>query len=491
MSNMQIPNSIDKVCKYLTKQISSDDVKLHQFSCENKNFLLFYIDCLTDKNALSLNVLKPLKTLCKFDFESVSKTLNAPEMKVLTTLPETLTNCFDGNAILFIEGESKAISLGYKKYPMRAVQEPPTSITLRGPREGFVECLNTNLSLVRRRVKSTKLKIEFLTVGEYSQTKIALCYVDGVAKDGLREQILEKLNTLSIDNIPDSSYIAKHLTKDKTSIFKEIGTTEKPDVFCAKIMEGRIGLIVDGSPFVLTMPYVLLEDFQAPDDYYSLSYRSTAVRILRIFSVMVAILLPGLFVSAELFHLQLLPLSFLLTIVNSIKGIPLSPSFEMFFTLTIFEILNEASIRMPKYVGMAVSIVGGLVLGETAVTAGIISAPTLMIVAVSGICLYTVPEMVQTFSVLRLLFLLSAGSFGGYGMILVGVGVVIYLVSAESFGTPILAPFAPLIIKDHKDAIYKGFFAENTFRPKTFGSKNKTRIKIFKTKTKNKEENQL
>ena len=485
---MQIPNSIDKVSKYLTKQISSDDVKLHRFCCNKKCFLLFYVDCMTDKNALSYNVLRPLKELTNFDFENVSKTLNAPEIKTLYTLNETITNCFDGNAILFIDGESTAISLGYKKYPIRAVQEPPTSITLRGPREGFVECLNTNLSLVRRRVKSPALKIEFLTVGEYSQTKIALCYVDGVAKDGLREQVLEKLNTLIIDNIPDSSYIAKHLTKDKTSIFKEIGTTEKPDVFCAKIMEGRIGLIVDGSPFVLTMPYVLLEDFQAPDDYYSLSYRSTAVRILRIFSVLVAILLPGLFVSAELFHLQLLPLSFLLTIVNSIKGIPLSPSFEMFFTLTIFEILNEASIRMPKYVGMAVSIVGGLVLGETAVTAGIISAPTLMIVAVSGICLYTVPEMVQTFSVLRLLFLLSAGSFGGYGMILVGVGVIIYLVSAESFGTPILAPFSPLIIKDHKDAIYKGFFEESSLRPKTFGSKNKTRMRVLSKTTKNKDE---
>lgn len=487
MENEKISKKLNDVVAYLEENISSDDVKIHLFTVKNKAFALLYVDSLSDKTAISDNVLRPLKKINDFSKESISATILAPEMKTIYTYAEAFTECFDGNTVLFIDGESLSLSLGYKKFEMRSVAEPPTSITLRGPREGFVECLNTNLSLLRRRVKSKNLKIEFISIGKYSKTRVAICYVDGVAKEGLKEQIVEKLKTLQIDNVADSSYIAKHLTKDKSSIFKEIGTTEKPDIFTAKLMEGRVGLIVDGSPFVLTAPYVILEDFQAADDYYSLSYRATAVRILRLFAVLIAILLPGLFVSAELFHLQLLPLSFLLTIVNSIKGIPLSPSFEMFFTLAIFEILNEASIRMPKYVGMAVSVVGGLVLGETAVNAGIISAPTLMIIAISGICLYTVPEMVQTFSVLRLLFLLTAGSFGGYGIIILAVGVIIYLVSAESFGTPILAPFAPLIIKDHKDAIYKGFFGENVFRPKTFGSKNKTRMRIF-SKFKDKKE---
>ena len=469
MENEKISKKLNDVVAYLEENISSDDVKIHLFTVKNKAFALLYVDSLSDKTAISDNVLRPLKKINDFSKESISATIHAPEMKTLYTYAEAFTECFDGNTVLFIDGESLSLSLGYKKFEMRSVAEPPTSITLRGPREGFVECLSTNLSLLRRRVKSKNLKIEFISIGKYSETRVAICYVDGVAKEGLKEQIVEKLKTLQIDNVADSSYIAKHLTKDKSSIFKEIGTTEKPDIFTAKLMEGRVGLIVDGSPFVLTAPYVILEDFQAADDYYSLSYRATAVRILRLFAVLIAILLPGLFVSAELFHLQL------------------SPSFEMFFTLAIFEILNEASIRMPKYVGMAVSVVGGLVLGETAVNAGIISAPTLMIIAISGICLYTVPEMVQTFSVLRLLFLLTAGSFGGYGIILLAVGVIIYLVSAESFGTPILAPFAPLIIKDHKDAIYKGFFGENVFRPKTFGSKNKTRMRIF-SKFKDKKE---
>mgnify|MGYP003291453690 CR=1 FL=1 len=203
-------------------------------------------------------------------------------------------------------------------------------------------------------------------------------------------------------------------------------------------------------------------------------------RYIRVISVVLALLLPALFVSAELFHLQLIPLSFLLTIVNSIKGIPLSPSYEMFFTLLIFEILNEASVRMPKYVGMVVSIVGGLVLGETAVNAGIISAPTLMIVALSGICLYTVPELEQTFSVLRILFLVVGGVSGLYGILILIAFLTIYLVTFESYETPILAPFSPLIERDMKDGLYKGFIHELDMRPKSIKNHNKRRIKKLK-----------
>jgi spore germination protein KA len=248
-------------------------------------------------------------------------------------------------------------------------------------------------------------------------------------------------------------------------MFKQVGSTEKPDILVAKLLEGRVAVLVDGSPIALTLPFVLIEDFQSPSDYYNSPYNATIARIIRIFSVGVSVLLPAIFVSAQLFHLQLIPLSFLLTIVNSIKGIPLSPSYEMFFTLLIFEILNEASVRMPKYVGMVVSIVGGLVLGETAVNAGIISAPILMLVAFSGICLYTVPELERTMSMIRFGFLIVSGSVGIYGVIAGILFCLIYLISFESYKTPLLAPFSPLITKDLNDGFYKGFLLEEKSRP--------------------------
>lgn len=488
MNNEKIPKKITDVIAILQKKIDSDDVKLHEFSFYDKKAVILFVDSLVDKKAIAEHVLEPLKRLSETDFSTITKAINSPEIKTVENLNDVIEEAFDGSSVLLIDGFNKALAIGFKKFDMRAVSEPPTSVTLRGPREGFVECINTNISLLRRRIKSRQLKIEFTSVGRYSNTKVAICYVNGVVKSELPEKIKKKIEGLDIDAVYDSSYLAKHLTEHKTSLFKQIGTTEKPDTLASKIMEGRVAVIVDGSPFVLTLPYVVLEDFQAADDYYSSSYRATMVRILRLFSVLVAVLLPALLVAAELFHLQLLPLSFLLTIVNSIKGIPLSPSFEMFFTLMIFEILNEASIRMPKYVGMAVSIVGGLVLGETAVNAGIISAPALMIIAISGICLYTVPELVQTFSLLRLIFLCIAGSFGGYGMILIAIAIILYLVSFESYNVPLLAPFSPLIISDMKDALYKGFLEESTKRSKIFGSKNRTRLRIKTKKRQSKSE---
>jgi spore germination protein KA len=303
-----------------------------------------------------------------------------------------------------------------------------------------------------------------------------VCYLNDIADKELVKKVKQKLSEISIDAILDSSYVAKFLADKTPALFKQVGNTEKPDILVAKILEGRVAILVDGSPIALTVPYLLVEDFQSPSDYYNSPYSATIARWIRMISVILALVLPALFVSAELFHLQLIPISFLLTIVNSIKGIPLSPSYEMFFTFLIFEILNEASVRMPRYVGMVVSIVGGLVLGETAVNAGIISPPTLMIIALSGICLYTVPELEQPLSFLRLFFLVIAGSIGVYGLIVAVSGLLIYLVSKESFSAPLLAPFSPLVKKDLKDSFYKGFLTEQNSRPQSLKNFNKRRI---------------
>ena len=397
--------------------------------------------------------------------------------KEVQTLDDLITEVVSGSAILIASGIEKGISFGLRQFEKRAITEPPTSTVLKGPREGFVESLPVNVSLMRRRIKSPALRFENVTLGEYSKTPISLCYLSGIADEKLIKKIKDKLKTISIDAVLDASYVSKFLGEHKTSLFKQVGNTEKPDILAAKILEGRVAIFVDGSPIALTVPYLLIEDFQSASDYYNSTYSATFARCLRLISVLLALFLPAFFVAAELFHLQLIPLSFLLTIVNSIKGIPLSPSHEMFFTVLIFEILNEASVRMPKYVGRVVSIVGGLVLGETAVNAGIISAPTLMIVALSGICLYTVPELEQSFSILRILFLVIAGSTGAYGILALVAIIIIYLVTFENYGSPAFAPFAPLIKRDLKDTFYKDFLCEMTHRPKSIFNKNQRRIK--------------
>ncbi len=222
---------------------------------------------------------------------------------------------------------------------------------------------------------------------------------------------------------------------------------------------------------------MLIEDFQSAEDYYISSFRANLARGVRVISLALAIFLPAFFVAAQLFHIQLLPLNFLLTIVNGIKGIPLSPSMEMFFILLIFEILNETSVRMPKYVGMAIGVVGALVLGETVVHAGIVSTPAVLIMALSGICIYTVPDIVESTSVLRLLFLMFAGSIGVYGIIICFGIILIYLSTIENYGSPYLAPYSPLIKNDLQDGIVMKRVDEMLRRPESIGSPNKIRRK--------------
>jgi spore germination protein KA len=242
-----------------------------------------------------------------------------------------------------------------------------------------------------------------------------------------------------------------------------------------RLLEGRIAILVDGSPFAITLPYMMLEDLQASEDYYTSKYRANLVRALRVIAILFSIFLPGIFVAVQLFHLQLIPLNFLLTIVNSIKEIPLSPSVEMFFVLMIFEILNETSVRMPKYVGMALAVVGALVLGETAVNAGIVSTPTILIMAISGISIYAIPELVETTSVLRLLCLIVTGAMGAYGMVLFVAFIICYLCSMDNYGVPYVAPYSPFIANDLQDGIYMDDVIGMTHRPEAIGSKNKRR----------------
>ncbi len=475
---MELFKDIEKTIEKVKKRLSSDDIIYHELMIKKvKSYLIFAGD-IVDKNAIGELIIHPIENIKgKLTEKALSSCFYSPEKKTINTIDEIVLDILNGNTILLIDKMDIAFSFGLKKFEKRAIAEPPTSTVIKGPREGFVESLQVNVSMMRRKLKSPDLKFINLTVGKYSSTLISICYLKGIADENLVKTLKKKLEKINIDAVLDSSYVSKFLGEHKRSIFKQVGNTEKPDILSAKILEGRVAIFVDGSPIALTVPYLLIEDFQSPSDYYASSYSATVSRIIRAISVTLSLFLPSFFVASELFHLQFIPFAFLLTIENSIKGIPLSPSTEMFFTLLIFEILNEASVRMPRYVGMVVSIVGGLVLGETAVSAGIISAPTLMIVAFSGICLYTVPELVQSFSVLRILLLLVAGTMGIYGLICLTMVFLIYLVSFESYSTPICAPFSPLIPKDLKDSIYKGFFIEQQMRPVSLKNQNKRRIK--------------
>ncbi|MCM1438104.1 MAG: spore germination protein [Roseburia sp.] len=474
--------SIKQRIAAVKKILPSEDILVFEFeSSAGRKFAVIYADGIVDKNMLGELVIKPLKEAEKdISAEEVKKLLASPDVKDGKDLKDAVKNISDGNAVLYTDGEKDFYVIGVKSPPGRAVAEPPTQVTVKGPREGFTEDIKVNLGLVRKRVKSDKLKVKTITVGKQSQTAVALCYIEGVCPAGLPEKIEKEISRNEIDIVPDSSYVAAFVSRRPHSLFKRNATCEKPDIFCAKICEGRVGIISDGSPIALTVPYMLVEDFQTAEDYYAVSYRSTILRVLRLAAVLIGIILPAVYVCAQLFKIQLIPAQLLFKIASSVAGIPLSPSVEIFLTLFVLEVLNEASIRMPKYVGLALSVVGALVLGDTAVKAGIISTPAVIIIAFSAICLYTVPDLVETSTTLRLLFLIIAGSLGTYGVILAMAFIMCYLVTEQDYGVPLLAPYAPLIGRDMRDSLFKSNAYALDRRPKAFKTKNRVRFKTEK-----------
>ena len=472
----KLPDNI----KLLKDILPAEDVLVYTFrTADGKSCAAVYTDGITDKESLGELAAKPL-TLAKApkSREEAKKLLYFPEMKDADDAESAADEILAGNPALLIDGIAGAVVLGTKKIAVRAVTEPQTAITVKGPREGFIEDIKTNMGLVRRRIKSPALRLDTQEVGKYSKTVVSVVYLEGITDARIVEEIKERIAAVEIDGVPASSYIAQFLAKKPYSLFKQVGTTEKPDVFCAKLLEGRAGVLVDGSPIALTLPYMLSEDFQSAQDYFVSPYRATITRLLRLAAVCIALFLPAFYVAAQLFKLQLLPFALLMTISGGIQGIPLSPSLELFFLLVVLEILIEASVRMPKYVALALSVIGALVLGDTAVKAGLVSSPAIIIVALSGIAAYTVPDLTGTLSVVRIAFVIVAGSIGTYGILLLTALILYYLLSSDGYGTPLLAPFSPLIRRDLKDSLLKTDIYSLRSRPAVFRGKNKTRLKV-------------
>lgn len=466
--------------------LSAEDILVYEFRTGGgTKCAIIYTDGITDKALLGDLAARPLARLNgandggreALTLEIVKQTILFPELKEETLLENISGEILDGNSLLLVDGIGTGLIVGAKLPPTRAVAEPPTDIAVKGPREGFIEDIKTNMALVRKRLKAPGLKFELTKIGRRSQTNVAVCYLEGISDDKVKNEITERLEEIEIDCVPDSSYIADYLAPRKHSVFHQIGTTEKPDVFAAKIAEGRVGVLVDGSPIALTAPFILTEDLQSSEDYFISPFMATIFRAIRFVAVIIALLLPAFYVASQLFKIQLIPLGLTLTIASSIQGIPLSPSLEMFLVLLVLEVLKEASVRMPKYVGMSLSIVGALVLGETAVSAGFVSTPAIIIIAFSGICLYTVPNFVETGSILRWMFLIIGGSLGPFGIVVLIAFVIYYLISADAFGMPLLAPFSPLVPHDLKDSLVKYNLQSLKTRPELFRSKNRVRLR--------------
>lgn len=473
----------DNLSKMKERYHNSQDLIVREFVSFGKiNSAVVYIDGSVDKQFLISGVLNPLQTSPppkKDDVTdyAVSRIVAFAQAKVESDESTIITNLNNGFCTIFFENTTSVVCVDSTKWPVRLPSEPPTSAVINGPREGFVEDIVTNVALIRKRLKTPDVIFDKMEVGRYSKTQVRVCYIHGIVHPKIVKKIKDKIKNIDIDGVVDSSYISAFLEDRRHSVFRQVGTSEKPDIIASKLLEGRVAVIVDGSPIVLTLPYVLWEDFQSSNDYYTTPMRATIQRWLRAFGALIAIILPGCYVAVMLYHYKIIPIKLLISIANSIQGIPLSPFLEVLFIIFLFEILYEASLRMPRYLGLALSVVGALILGDTAVKAGLVSPPAVMIVALTGVMSYTVPNQTSQISFLRLVFTFLGGILGFYGIIIGGLFLAGYLCSIKNYGAPYLAPLGPFVAKDQKDAIFKKPITSQITRPKSFPNVNNRRLK--------------
>ena len=466
---MSFLNVEEKVKEIESTFQECSDFAYRYFKRGMQTLALVFIKSIINEELLSSGIFMPLQTFDgDFDIEILkTQIIKCADMKEIEE-EKMLDELLNGKVLILSNFSNKIIAIDLYKFPTRTPSEPPTSPVIQGPREGFVEDIKTNITLIRRRIKSPDLVIKSMEIGSQSKTKVALTYIKGIANKKVIKEVTEKLQNIKIDGVMDSYFILAFLEQKPNSLFKQVGNSEKPDIVVSKMLEGKVAIIVDNSPIVLTIPFVFIEDLQSSNDYYTNHHFSSFVRIVRLLGLLIAIIAPGFYIALQLYHYNILPLNFLITIADTTQGLPFTPFLEILFVFLLFQILYEVSLRLPSYLGLATSVVGALILGDTGVKAGLISPPAVIIVALAKIALYTIPEESSQITILQFLFIIIGGSLGLAGVIAGMIYIINVLNDLDSYGTPYLAPYAPRIPRDLQDAILSTSIVDIKKRPKSF-----------------------
>ncbi|MBQ1988722.1 MAG: spore germination protein, partial [Clostridia bacterium] len=385
---------------------------------EKMDCALVYMDGMVDSEQLNDAVIEPILTT---DVQNSSgditeyienQVLFARDVKKLDNLADIISGILYGEALLIIDGSKTGLNIDVKGWRTRGISEPQDERVLKGPREGFEEAALLNLAMIRRKLQTPDFCTEYLRVGRRTGTLVFICYLDSLADSAMVEEIKNRIKKIDIDGILDSNYIAELIRDHKRSLFKTNGSTERPDVVASKLLEGRIAVVVDGTPVVITFPYLFSENFQSDEDYYRNFAVSSVGRMLRYLCFFLAVSIPAVFIAVTTFHRELLPTSLAISVAQLRGGVPFSPFTECLLMIFVFEILKETGARMPQSLGHALGIVGGLVVGQAAVDARIISTPMLIVIALSGISGLMIPKLSGAVFYYRFIFLFLGVFFG-------------------------------------------------------------------------------
>lgn len=408
---------------------------------------LFGLDGLVSKQIITLSILNPLMG-ADIPKHAVDR-LKIIEETVLGTMEQKRENRMDqllvllmsGFAVLCVDGCAQALVFGVQGFDSRGPEEPQNEVMQRGAKDGFTESYQNNIAMIRRRMKSTALKFEKAETGTESRTPLAICYLEGIASEAILKQVRQKLQNCDLKTTLGAGYLTGYL--ERGGLLSGVGITERPDVVCGKIEEGRVAILVEGTPGALLVPFLFVENFQTLDDYLTRPFYAAFIRWIKYIAFFVSALLPGLYVGIAAHHPELLPQSLMLKIAQSEAETPFPVLAETLLLYFLYEILREAGLRAPRSLSATVSIVGGLVIGDTAVSAGLVSAPSLMVIALTAIAGYAIPRLYEPLSLLRLGFLLAGGFFGVWGVMIGFSLLLLDICGTDSFGVPLLTPVSP------------------------------------------------
>ncbi|SDC55820.1 spore germination protein [Paenibacillus sp. UNCCL117] len=428
-----------------------------------------YIDGLLEKNVLNDQVIKPLlnlqstmpqlayrdpEQLMQFISDSI---VSISEVQAVRQVNECTSQVLQGNAALFLEGVAYVIILGTADWESRAIEEPFSEAVVRGPREGFVEKLKLNISLIRRRIKDPHLTIHNYKIGRRSKTDVALLYVEGITNPDLIKEVKDRIEQIDIDEIPESGFIEQLIEDNSLSPFPQVQNTERPDRVASALLEGRIALIIDGTPIALIVPVTLAVLMTSSEDYYERWLPSSLIRLIRYGAALISLFLPALYIALISYNHGLIPTKLVLSIAAGREGVPFPSLIEALIMEITLEILREAGLRLPKPIGQAVGIVGGLVIGEAAVQAAIVSPVMVIVVALTAISSFAFPQYAAGLAIrmLRFALMIAASVLGLYGIILMVLLISAHLMKLKSFGVEYMKPFVPIRSSNWKDLILR------------------------------------
>lgn len=469
----------------------NSDVTFKEICINGKEHLLttlLYIEGMIDTKTVNDDILKPLAQESRLSEDKSLKgiitliehgTVYHAAHKTRTNINDCINDVINGSAALIFDSERMAITFDVKGFEKRAITEPTGENVQKGAKDVFVETLRVNTATVRRRIKTPKLRIVQTIVGRQSMTAVAIVYIEGLTNKFLVNEVKKRLDNIQIDEVVSSGHIEEYISDSKTTMFPQIAATERPDRFCSNIISGRVGLIIDGLPISYIVPATINQLMQASEDYSQNYIVSTFIRCMRYFLMFLTLFFSGIYISVATFHHEMIPKELAISIAAAKEGVPFPAFIEVLLMLLAFEILLEAGLRLPRTIGQALSIVGALILGEAAVTAKIVSPSVVIVVAITGIAGFTMPN--QDFSnalrLWRLIIAVLSSIAGLFGLTIGSLILLFHYCTLESFGVPYLSPFVTADSKSWTDTVFRLPLFLHKKRPEELHVTNKRRQK--------------